>query len=194
VAKVKTSKQDAHVEQLLTEQTRSGSPEAFAELVRMHSPQIYRISLKILKNHADAEDNLQTVLCKAYGNICRFEGRSRISTWLVSIAVNQALMHIRKHHPESIAPNLLNSESAERMPIEVGDDHPNPERRYIAKELVARAFAGLPSSSVDLFIRNKAEGWTQRELAREKGITISSVKSRIFKARERMQERLEAIC
>ena len=189
---MKTSKDDAHSEQLLPERTRSDSHEAFAELTRMHSPQIYRISLRILRNHADAEDNLQNALFKAYGNIHRFDGRSHISTWLVSITINEALMRIRKRRPESVALNLVESENAESMPTEVRDGQPNPERRYIAKELVAKAFAGLPPSVVDLFSRNKGEGWTQRELAREKGISISSVKSRIFKARERMQEQLEA--
>jgi RNA polymerase sigma-70 factor (ECF subfamily) len=152
------------------------------------------MSLRILKNHADAEDNLQTVLCKAYASIHRFEGRSRISTWLVSIAVHQALMKIRENRPDPLVLALQKSESVESTLAEVGDGRPNPERRYIAKELVAKAFAGLPPSLVDLFIRNKSEGWTQRELAREAGITISSLKSRIFRVRERMQKQLMPVC
>ena len=187
---MKTSKHEAHAEQLLTKRERAGSREAFVDLVQMHSPQLYQVSLKILRNQADAEDNLQNVLIKAYGNIHRFEGRSHISTWLVSIAINEALMRIRSRRPPLFTLDPLNSEGEDSMPIEVIDGHPNPERCYIAKELVAKAFAGLPPSVVDLFIRNKGEGWTQRELARENGISISSVKSRIFKARERMQKTL----
>lgn len=194
VGKVKTGVQDAGVEQGLSERTLIGSSEAFAELVRMHSPKIYQVSLRMLKNHADAEDNLQTVLCKAYGSLHRFEGRSRFSTWLVSITINQALMQIRDRRPEPLALDLLNSEKADGRTTEVSDHHPNPERRYMAKELVAKAFAGLTPSVVELFIQYESEGWTQRELAREKGITISSVKSRIFRARERMLKQLEAVC
>jgi RNA polymerase sigma-70 factor, ECF subfamily len=192
--KMKTSKPALHGEQLLIEQIRIGTPEAFAELARMHSPMIFQISLKILKNHADAEDNLQSALCNAYRSIHRFEGRSRISSWLVSIAINEALMRIRNRRHEHHPLDVPESESADSLPTEVSDGNPSPERRYIAKELVAKAFAGLPSSVVELFIRNKGEGWTQRELAREKGITVSSVKSRLFKARERMQRQLEAGC
>ena len=191
---MKTSKRNAHVDQTEKELTRVDSPEAFAELVRMHSPLIFQMSLKILKNHADAEDNLQTVLCKAYASIHRFEGRSRISTWLVSIAINQALMRIRENRPNALAIALQKSESAESMLAEVGDGQPNPERSYIAKELVAKAFAGLPPSLVDMFIRNKSEGWTQSELAREAGVTISTLKSRIFRVRERMQKQLGPAC
>ncbi len=185
---MKTSKYETDAEQLLTERERAGGPEAFVDLVRMHSPQLYQVSLRILRNHADAEDNLQNVLIKAYGNIHRFEGRSHISTWLVSIAINEALMRIRSRRPPPLTLDLLNSEGADSMPTEVIEGPPNPERLYIAKELVAKAFAELAPSVVDLFVRNKGEGWTQRELAREKGITIASVNSRIFKARERMQK------
>src|ERR1700741_850718 len=70
--------------------------EAFPELVRSNSKLIYRVSLSILKNHADAEDNLQNVFFKAYSNIHRFEGRSQLSSWLVRLAINEALMKIRK--------------------------------------------------------------------------------------------------
>lgn len=191
---MKPSKHDKRVEPLRAQRTWNGAPEEFADLVRMYSPLIYRISLRMLKNHADAEDNLQTVLCKAYGNIHRFEGRSSISTWLVSIAINQALMRIRSSPPDAFALDLLSSERAGGALTDVSDDHPNPERRYIAKELVAKAFAGLPQSVVDLFIQLNGDGWTQRELAREKGITISSLKSSIFRARERMQKQLQAVC
>jgi RNA polymerase sigma-70 factor (ECF subfamily) len=190
---VKATKRDVHSEQLRAERTQAGNPEAFAELVRMHSPLIFQMSLKMLKNHADAEDNLQTVLCKAYAGIDRFEGRSRISTWLVSIAIHEALMRIRENRPDPLALALQKSESTESMLVEVGDAQPDPESRYMTKELVTKAFAGLPPSLVDLFIRNKSEGWTHRELARDVGITIASVKSRIFRVRERMQKQLRPV-
>ena len=73
------------------------------------------------------------------------------------------------------------------MPTEVIDGPPNPGRLYIAKERVAKAFVELAPPLIDLFKLNKGEGWTSRELARGKGITIASVKSRLFKAREGMQ-------
>jgi RNA polymerase sigma-70 factor, ECF subfamily len=190
----KASRQADYTTQLLIEQARSGSPEAFSELVRMYSPQIFHISLRILRNRADAEDNVQNVLWKAYGNIRRFEGRSRFSTWLFRIAVNEALMRIRGRGPEYLTLDVLKPEDEEAVVPDICDSRPDPERRYMAKELTAKAFGGLPASWIDLFIRNKAEGWTQRELAREIGITVSALKSRIFHARERMQEQLRAIC
>ena len=150
--------------------------------------------MKMLQNHADAEDNVQNALWKAFGSIERFEGRSRFSTWLIQIAINEALMRIRGRGPMSLALDVPKPVSGKHAVLDISDGRADPERRYIAKELMAKAFLGLPASLVDAFIRNKAEGWTQRELAAEIGITLSALKSRMFQARGRMQEHLKAIC
>lgn len=190
----KANQRNGVPEQLLIEQARSGSSDAFAELVSIHSPQIYSISLKILQNHADAEDNVQNALWKAYESINRFEGRSRFSTWLIRIAINEALMRIRGVRPIHLALDALTSENEKGLAYNISDDRPDPERQYLAKELTARAFLGLPPSLIDMFIRNKVGGWSHRELARETGITLSALKSRMFEARGRMREHLRAVC
>ena len=189
----KVSKPQERAERLLIAEARTGSPDAFADLVRIYSPRIYNISLKILRNSADAEDNVQNVLWKAHRNMRGFEGRSRFSTWLFRIAVNEALMRIRECRPESLSVGLLKPDSEEASLHYACDRHPDPERQCIAKDLAKKAFGGLSPSRVDLFIRNTVEGWTQRELAHEVGITVSAVKSRIFHARAHMQEQLDAL-
>lgn len=173
-----------------------GNSEAFSELVQMHSPRIYLTSLKILKNHADAEDNLQDVLCKVYENIRRFKGRSRFSTWLVRITINEALMKIRKENSARAAgrTELSTQDSEHSFVLEIRDGCPDPERRYIAGDLAAKAFHGVHPSLRQTFILNKSEGWTQRELAAAMGIAVATVKSRIFRTRARMQHQLQAIC
>jgi RNA polymerase sigma-70 factor (ECF subfamily) len=185
-------KLDKQAEQILVEQTRGGSPEAFADLVRMYSPLVYQVSLNILQNCADAEDNVQNTFWKAYESIGRFEGRSRFSTRLVRIAINEALMRIRAHGPEYLILDALKPENKESALLGIRRGRADPERQYLAKELTAKAFLGFPASLVDTFIR-KAEGWTQRELAGEMGITLSALKSRMFQARERMHEHLDAL-
>jgi RNA polymerase sigma-70 factor (ECF subfamily) len=189
---VKASKQDPQAEQILLERTRGGSREAFGELVRMHLSQIYHVSLRILKNHADAEDNLQDVFCKVCMNIHRFEGRSRFSTWLIRVTINEALMRIRRRRCErlTLEADLPKPESEEIAALDVEDSGPDQERRYIAKELAAKALRGLHPSVVDIFIRHTAQGWTQRELARQAGVSTSALKSRIFTARAHMQRQL----
>ena len=133
----KANQQDGTTEQLLIEQARNGSSDAFAELVSMHTPQIYSISLKILQNHADAEDNVQDALWKAYESINRFEGRSRFSTWLIRIAINEALMRIRGLHPVHLTLDALRPENEKGLVSIISDDRPDPERQYLAKELTA---------------------------------------------------------
>ena len=74
------------VENTLVMRAQSGSVDAFTELVRKHSSQIYKCSLRILQNREDAEDNLQNVLLQVVRNISRFEGKSRFSTgWCGSL-------------------------------------------------------------------------------------------------------------
>jgi RNA polymerase sigma-70 factor (ECF subfamily) len=92
------------VENSLVVGAQSGSEDAFTELLRKHSSQIYKCSLRILQNREDAEDNLQNVLLQAVHNISSFEGKSQFSTWLVRIALNEALMKLRKRQREKFVP------------------------------------------------------------------------------------------
>ena len=179
----------------LIARARRGNTEAFSELVRRHSQQIYGVSLRMLKNHEDAEDNVQNVLYKAFNNIRQFEGNSRFSTWLVRITINEALMKLRKTQSDRAAKSaeVLRPDSDEPLIPDVEDARPNPERAYIAKELADKAFHGMHPSLRDTFILHKAEGWTNRELAGAMGITVETVKSRIFRARLRMRNQLLAI-
>jgi RNA polymerase sigma-70 factor, ECF subfamily len=182
-------------ERLLVTRAQSGSREAFTELVHRHSGQIYGLSLNMLRNREDAEDNLQNVLAKAYYNIKRFEGQSRFSTWLVRIAINEALMKLRKRQTDRISElhEMHASEEEQRTFPEIEDTRQDPERVYLSKELAAKAFRGLAPSLQDTFILQKAEGWTNRELAEALGVTVSTVKSRVFRARLRLRRRLLAL-
>lgn len=91
-------------ENILVARAQSGNEEAFAELARRHSHQIYKCSLRILQNREDAEDNLQNVLFQTFRHIDSFESKSQISTWLVRVAVNEALMKLRKRQREKFVP------------------------------------------------------------------------------------------
>ncbi len=91
-------------ENILVARAQSGSAEAFAELARKHSSQIYKRSLRILQKREDAEDNLQNVLLQAFRNINSFGGKSQFSTWLMRVAINEALMKLRKRRRDKFAP------------------------------------------------------------------------------------------
>ena len=176
----------------LTTNARAGGRNAFGELVRRHSSLVFGMSLKMLRNREDAEDNLQNAFCKAYGKIQQFEGNSQFSTWLLRIAINEALMTLRKRGAGEVALRGDQDRAADdpRTKVELRDVHPDPERQYLVKELASKALDALPHPLKHTFILQKKEGWTNRELAETLDITPASVKSRIFRARARLRQRV----
>ena len=182
----------AESEKALIAGARAGNRNAFGELVRRHSHQVYGMSFRILKNREDAEDNLQNVFCKAFSRIQQFEGNSQFSTWLIRIAVNEALMMLRKRRPEQAATCADEERTRDGYETneELRDSHADPERQYLTKELATKALEALHPTLKYTFILQKREGWTSRELATALDITPELVKSRIFRARVKLQQRL----
>jgi RNA polymerase sigma-70 factor, ECF subfamily len=178
-------------EQTLIAGARAGNSHAFGELVRRNSRRVYAMSFRMLKNHEDAEDNSQNAFCKAYRKIRQFEGNSQFSTWLVSIAINEALMMLRKRRPEYAAESTdgETDASGHETRAELKDWHADPERQYLTKELAIKTFEALTPTLRCTFILQKGEGWTSCELAKAMDISAETVKSRIFRARARLRER-----
>jgi RNA polymerase sigma-70 factor (ECF subfamily) len=187
--------QIAEQEKTLIARARAGNRNAFGELVRRHSHRVYSMSFRILKNREDAEDNLQNVFYKAFSKIQQFEGNSQFSTWLIRIAVNEALMMLRKRRPEEAATCAAGERTREGQETneELRDSHADPERQYLTKELATKALEALHPTLKYTFILQKVEGWTSRELASALDITPEVVKSRIFRARVKLQQRLSAL-
>jgi len=189
-----TSKMTIATENLLLERAKAGNPEAFSELVRVNSSSVYGISLKILKNREDAEDNLQNVFCKAYRKIRNFQGESRVSTWLFRIAINEALMQLRRRPDREVRySEVVGAEAEEHLIPEAEDSHPDPETRCIAADLTEKAFRGCAPVMANIFVLNKAEGWTNRELAKFYGTSAQTVKSRVFRTRIRLRQQIAAL-
>jgi RNA polymerase sigma-70 factor, ECF subfamily len=182
-------------ESALVAQARAGNHRAFGELARRHSAMIFSVSYRMLRNREDAEDNLQNVLFKAYLKIHQFEGASRFSTWLTRIAINEAMMQLRKLKPEKAAvqPNAEVSQDQPDLAFGIKDSHADPEREYIAKDLMTKALSGLATDLRDTFVLHQAEGWAHPELAKTLGIEASSVKSRVFRARTRLRRLVQSL-
>jgi len=183
----------ASSDEALIRGARSGNADAFDELVRRHSRQVYGMSFRMLKNREDAEDNLQNAFCKAYGKIRQFEGKSQFSTWLMRITINEALMTLRRRRLEGPVQYADGNDDETAHELDIRDLRADPEREYLTKELAAAAFDTLRPTLRYTFILQKAEGWTSQELAAAMDVTKETVKSRIFRARARMRERLESL-
>jgi RNA polymerase sigma-70 factor (ECF subfamily) len=84
----------------LVQAAKNGDVSAFEELVRRYDRNVFRIAQHITQNREDAEDVVQDAFLKAYSNLKQFQGQSKFYTWLVRIAVNEALMKLRRRRPE----------------------------------------------------------------------------------------------
>ena len=174
----------------LLRRARAGDREAFDTLARRHSERILAISVRILRNSADAEDNVQNVLCKAFVNLWQFKENALFSTWLIRITINEALMKLRRSSSEKlhIQPE---SESTRYRPEDlVPTRQMNPEAQCIARDLAYKACTSVPPALRDTFTMFAIEGWTQKELSKSHGVATQTIKSRIFRARRMMKESL----
>ena len=84
----------------LVTSAKAGDVAAFEELIRRYDRNVFRIAQHITQNREDAEDVVQDAFFKAYSNLAQFQGQSKFYTWLVRIAVNEALMKLRRRRPE----------------------------------------------------------------------------------------------
>jgi RNA polymerase sigma-70 factor (ECF subfamily) len=174
----------------LLRRARAGERDAFDTLARRHSDRILAISLRILRNSADAEDNVQNVLCKAYVNLWQFRENALFSTWLIRITINEALMKLRRTSSEK-----LHLQPESEVPHYRPEDllptrQTNPEAQCIARDLAHKACTSVPPTLRDTFTMFAVEGWTQKELSKSHGVATQTIKSRIFRARRMMKETL----
>lgn len=176
------------------EALRAGDRSEFARLVELYSPHIYRLALKILNDPQDAEDVLQETFIKALKNLPSFEGRSSISTWLYRIAVNEALMIIRKRKPDSLSLDKeKDDDEGQTEPVEIVDWCCLPERELVnseARQFLDKAIQKLSPALRAVFILRDIEGLSVRETAEALGVREEVVKTRLLRARLKLREDL----
>src|SRR6266853_4019013 len=181
-------------EMQLVRAAKQGDDKAFEELVRRYDRNVFRIAQHITQNREDAEDVVQDAFLKAYGNLNQFQEQSKFYTWLVRIAVNEALMKLRRRRPERMV--SLDEEvktEDDSVPREVADWSPNPEQQYNQaelKEILSKTIQGLPPSFRTVFVLRDVEGLSTEETAEALDLSIPAVKSRLLRARLQLRERL----
>jgi RNA polymerase sigma-70 factor, ECF subfamily len=185
---------DTGAELALVEAARSGDISAFEQLVKKYDRNVFRIAQHITQNREDAEDVVQEAFLKAYSNLGNFQGQSKFYTWLVRIAVNEALMKLRKRKTDKTVSMDEEVETEEgSMPREFADWSPNPEQLFGQSELgdiLQKTIQGLPSSFRTVFVLRDVEGLSTEETAEMLGLSVPAVKSRLLRARLQLRERL----
>ena len=166
----------------------------FAKLVDAHSDKIYRLALKMLGNVQDAEDVLQETFIKAHNNIDGFEGRSKITTWLFRIAVNESLMLLRKRKGVLIDIDAgIETDDGEVMPKQIVDWCCLPEKELMSsetREIINQAIDTLSDANRVAFLLRDVEGLSTREAADVLDISESALKVRLLRARMALREEL----
>lgn len=172
---------------------KAGDINAFETLVGRYERKIFRLAQNITQNKEDAEDVMQEAFLKSYQHLGEFQGNSRFYTWLVRIAVNQALMKLRKRRPNQVSLDEEVDTGEDTMPREVEDWGPSPEERYKQAELGAilnSTIAELEPPFRIVFQLRDIEELSTEETAEALGLSIPAVKSRLLRARLKLRQKL----
>jgi RNA polymerase sigma-70 factor, ECF subfamily len=172
---------------LLISAAKSGDAIAFVELSTRHSEKILRRTYRIVKNWQDAEDVLQDSFMKAFVHLKDFEERSSFCSWLTRIAINSALMILRKKHGRiEISTDASDDDFGIRDHWEPTDRAESPERCCARREregLLKTAIQRLPPTLRDVVQMRHIEDRSIEEVAQFLGISVSAAKSRLMRAR-----------
>ena len=171
-----------------------GEIHLFHDLIRPYERSVYAMVLSMLQNEADAEDAAQEAFLKAYRNLAMFRAESKFSTWLISIALNEARSKLRQK--KSVKIESLDAGSEE-------DGHVSPailrdwrevpsealERKEV-RQMIQLAVADLPGIYREIFLLRDVEELSVNESAEALGISVASVKVRLHRARMMLQNTL----
>ncbi|HVU44827.1 MAG TPA: sigma-70 family RNA polymerase sigma factor [Terracidiphilus sp.] len=177
-----------HVEALVAA-ARAGSSAAFSELCSPYLKSIYRRLYTITKNREDAEDAMQDSLMRAYLGLKDFQGNAQFSTWLMRIAINSALMILRRNRVRREFSYELSPAGEETYVLEVIDGRPDPEQICDQQQRLSRLMHSI--SRLPLSLRQTAElrmieDRSTDEVAELLGLSRLAVKTRLHRARLRL--------
>ena len=169
-----------------------GQTETFHELIRPYERSVYLMALSLLHNEAEAEDASQEAFIKAYRYLGKFRSESRFSTWLISIALNEARGRLRNKKP-GLTDSIDDNSEDSPTPAQLTDWREIPSESLEREEirtLVRRALSSLPLAYREVFVLRELEERNVQETAKTLGITSASVKMRLHRARLMLQKQL----
>jgi RNA polymerase sigma-70 factor, ECF subfamily len=175
----------------LVSAAKAGDLGAFEELVNRYEGRIFRLTMNITQNREDAQDAAQDAFLKSFKNLDRFQGDSRFYTWLVRIAVNEALMRLRKRRPNVVSLDQPVETEEDLIPHDIQDWDPTPEQRYARTEMnsiLNDAIGKLDPIFRTVFQLRDIEQVSTEETADLLGISVPAVKSRLLRARLKLRE------
>lgn len=181
-------------EQELVARARQGDTASFSTLLRRYEGKIFRLAMNITQNREDAEDVLQESFLKAYEHLDQFLGNSKFYTWIVRIAVNQALMKLRKRRSDRAVSLDEQIDTGEDTIVrEIAAWDPDPEQRYSREELhtiLTSVIDELAPIYRTVFTLRDVDGLSTEETAEALDLSVPAVKSRLLRARLQLRDKL----
>jgi len=185
---------DPGADEVLVSAAKNGNQRAFEVLVERHQQRMLAFARRYTRVREDAEDVVQQTFQKAFIHLNKFQGKSSFSTWLTRIAINEALMLMRRSHAlREIPVDDSNDHGVAASAMEIPDASPDPETSYMRREreqILSETLGNLrPRLRLAIALRELAELSTE-ETARRMGISVGAVKARLFHARKKLREKL----
>jgi RNA polymerase sigma-70 factor, ECF subfamily len=169
--------------------TKRGDTLAFETLVLRYRPKILAVAKRITKSHEDAEDVVQESFHKAFRHLDSFQEKSRFSTWMARIAMNEAFMLLRRRRGATeVSPDLL-EDGDDSVSTKFVDQRPSPEescRLLERKQILTEAINRLAPKTRRAILLRDIEERSAEETARILGTSTSAVKARVFQGRRKL--------
>lgn len=172
-------------EKALIVKIKQGDLEAFQQLIQPCELKIYNTALGIVQSHHDAEDVMQETLIKIFSHIDKFKGDSKFSTWVYAITVNAAKDHLRRKKGDVVC---FDPEEHQRF---LEDQSPGVVDEVLADETVGEIRAAMETLKEEMkipLVLRDVEELSYEEIAEILGLSIGTVKSRIFRGREKLRD------
>ncbi|MBF5041823.1 RNA polymerase sigma factor [Aggregicoccus sp. 17bor-14] len=181
----------------LVARIRAGEPQLFELVMRRHNARLYRAVRSLLRDESEAEDAMQDAYVRAFTHLHTFRAEARLSTWLTRIAINEALMRLRRRLPQVDLTLENDPQQPEESPAMHASDtsRPSPEDAAQARELrelLEGAVDTLPPGCRTAFVLRDVEGMSTAEAAESLGVSEESVRTRLHRARALLREALYA--
>ena len=180
----------------LAARTASGDEEAFEALMRRFNQKLFRVARSILKNDADAEDALQEAYLQAFRRMADFRGESQLGTWLTRIVINQSLMRLRAGKRDRVILHFTQPDGgdmpdlAEEIADEAAESPPDAAFRAEIRRMLEHHIDALPLPMRTVLVMRDVEDMSVQETAESLGIPPATVRTRLFRARAMLRDRL----
>jgi RNA polymerase sigma-70 factor (ECF subfamily) len=177
----------------LVKLAQAGETRAFDELVRRYQDKVFRLCFKILRHEDDAAEALQDAFLSAFRGLKNFKAESTFSTWLYRIATNAALMKYRRRRAGHVSYEQSQGGLEDAEPMAIADWSTQPLDELLdaeTREILAREVEKLPTNEREVFVLRDIMEQSNEHVAKELGLTVAAVKSRLHRARVHLRDRV----